>query len=128
YLNSGNDIPKQVVKNGVSVTVQQDGDMMALKELLSSKSISFSIEKYCGDNALVIRTSDWTTINDIAALSYVASMEPYMGDSEPEWAFKMFANGTFAANYNMNGPIGNNTYFGNYETYGASELFDFNMT
>lgn len=128
YVNSGNDVPKHAIKSGVTVTVQQKGDISALKEILNAKSIPFSIEKYCGDNALVIRKSDWTTISEIAALSYVASVEPYAGESNPEWAFKMFANGTLAANYDLNGPIGNNTFFGNYETYGDFPEFDFNMT
>lgn len=128
YTSLGAPLPKELTKNGIAITVQQNGDVAALKTELTAKNIGYTKEKYTGENTLVVKVSDGAVINSIASLSYVAALEPYMGEPEKEWAYKMFANGAFAANYDMNGPIGNNTYFGNYETYGDFSDFDFNMT
>ena len=127
YVLHGKAFPANLSRHGIAITVYQKNELETLQAFLKSNKIGWGRGKYSSANTIVVQSPSIKGIAKIAALSCVEAIAPYAGSPKPEWAYKMFANQTFAANYNVGGPIGTGTYFGNYETYGDDTLFDFNF-
>jgi hypothetical protein len=126
YVAQGKEVPADVRPHGLAISVYERNDLPLLEAFAKNKKLTVRKEKYSSDLTLVITGKAAKYIGELATLVYVSSIEPYQGAPTEEWSFKMFANQTYAVNYNV-GAIGNGTYFGNYETYGADTLYDFNM-
>lgn len=110
------------------VAVYDKTDMTSLISYLELQGLKYTRNIYCGANGLLLSNIDRNTLDDLATLSFISSIEIYQGDPHEEWAYKMFANQVFPSNYRyLSGAAGNGVYFGNFEGFGVDTLYDFNM-
>lgn len=124
YVSKGQSLPEAISGKGIEIHLYDAADLPVVLELLNKQNVRRRPEKTVTANGLIIQSASGAVLRAIARSPYVASISIFAGEPQPEWNFKMQVNGIYPVNYDLTGPTGNGTYFGNFETYGADPRYE----
>jgi hypothetical protein len=124
YVSKGSPLPDNLSDNGLEIQLYDAADMPIVRALLNKLHVRLHQDKTVSTNSIIIQATSGAILRKIALLPYVATVSIHAGEPQPEWNTKMQVNGIYPVNYDLGGPVGANTYLGNFETYGNYPRFE----